>query len=157
MNYQEIEGDLIELAKNGSFDVIAHGCNCFCTMGAGIAVPMKKNFMCGTFPMEDPSRRGDISKLGQIEYKYSWTHNLWVVNAYTQYRYGRNHKDGDEVPVDYEAIRSCMKKINTQFAGKHVGLPKIGAGLAGGDWEKIKTIIQEELTSVYATIIIYKK
>lgn len=28
MRYQEVDGDLIELAKKGEFDVIAHGCNC---------------------------------------------------------------------------------------------------------------------------------
>jgi hypothetical protein len=27
MKYQEIQGDLIELALAGSFSVIAHGCN----------------------------------------------------------------------------------------------------------------------------------
>ena len=33
MIYQEIEGDFIQLALQGKFDVIAHGCNCQCTMG----------------------------------------------------------------------------------------------------------------------------
>jgi O-acetyl-ADP-ribose deacetylase (regulator of RNase III) len=28
-----IKGDLIQLAKDGKFDLIVHGCNCFCTMG----------------------------------------------------------------------------------------------------------------------------
>jgi O-acetyl-ADP-ribose deacetylase (regulator of RNase III) len=37
---KEIEGDLIDLAKRGHFDVVTHGCNCFCTMGAGIAPQM---------------------------------------------------------------------------------------------------------------------
>ena len=27
--------DLIHLAQNGEFDLIALDCNCFCTMGAG--------------------------------------------------------------------------------------------------------------------------
>ncbi len=36
-NLNIINGDLIDLAKNGNFDVIIHGCNCFRTMGVGIA------------------------------------------------------------------------------------------------------------------------
>lgn len=32
-----IQGNFIHLAQNGEFDLIVHGCNCFCTMGAGIA------------------------------------------------------------------------------------------------------------------------
>ena len=39
-----IEGDLIELAKFGRFDVIIHGCNCFCNMNAGFAKSIKFNF-----------------------------------------------------------------------------------------------------------------
>lgn len=34
---KEIEGDLIQMALNGDFDIIAHGCNCFNTMRSGIA------------------------------------------------------------------------------------------------------------------------
>lgn len=34
---KRIEGDLIKLALAGEFDVVVHGCNCFCKMGAGFA------------------------------------------------------------------------------------------------------------------------
>jgi O-acetyl-ADP-ribose deacetylase (regulator of RNase III) len=50
-----------------------------------------------------------------------------------------------------------MRKINSIFSGKHIGLPQIGAGLAGGDWNKIKKIIQDELKDCKVTIVIYKK
>jgi O-acetyl-ADP-ribose deacetylase (regulator of RNase III) len=50
-----------------------------------------------------------------------------------------------------------MRKINHRFKGKHIGLPKIGAGLAGGDWDRIKKIIQSELTDCIVTVVIYKK
>ena len=39
-----IKGDLIKLALIGNFEVIAHGCNCMCTMGAGIAKTIKSEF-----------------------------------------------------------------------------------------------------------------
>jgi O-acetyl-ADP-ribose deacetylase (regulator of RNase III) len=164
--YKEIEGDLIKLAQRGKFDVIAHGCNCFCQMGAGIAPQMAKAFACNDpekYYGESTDRKGDMTKLGNIE-EYSWfvfdeevsCCLLSVVNAYTQYKYGRNHKDGDKNPVDYAAIEMCMKKINYRFKGKHIGLPKIGAGLAGGDWERIKRIIQTELKDCKVTVVIYK-
>jgi O-acetyl-ADP-ribose deacetylase (regulator of RNase III) len=118
---------------------------------------------------------GDINKLGTIDYellhfedgkrwtKYpdeggKWvTRKLYVVNSYTQYNYGRNHTDGVNKPLDYEALTMCMRKINHRFKGKHIGLPKIGAGLAGGDWDRIKKIIQRELTDCIVTVVIYKK
>jgi O-acetyl-ADP-ribose deacetylase (regulator of RNase III) len=168
MKYNEIKGDLIKLAQRGKFDVIAHGCNCFCQMGAGIAPQMAKAFSCNDASKYHgestsfPDLRGDMAKLGTIE-TYAWfvfdeegnRRRLDVVNAYTQYKYGRNHKDGDLNPVDYAAIEMCMKKLNYRFKGKHIGLPKIGAGLAGGDWERIKGIIQKELKDCEVTIVIY--
>jgi O-acetyl-ADP-ribose deacetylase (regulator of RNase III) len=194
-----IDGDLIRLAKQGTFDVIAHGCNCFCTMGAGIAPQMAEAFGCDEFEMERTERseydedlegnysiptnnKGDINKLGNIdfEYQYLWFNHpmvnepgvaiamtskspgqanvkdLIVVNAYTQYMYGRNHADGDKSPVDYAAIEMCMKKINHLFKGKRIGLPKIGSGLAGGDWNRIEKIIATSLKDCQVTIVNFK-
>lgn len=167
-NYREINGDLIELTKQGHFDVITHGCNCFSTMGAGIAVPMKNSFGCDMFPREGKLNKqgereavevGNIDKLGCIDYqtKIINSHTVTVVNSYTQYRYGRNHADGDKCPVDYDAISLCMRKINHQFKGQRIGLPMIGCGLAGGDWEIVCEIIQEELVDCDTTVVIFDK
>lgn len=171
MKYQEIYGDLIELTKQGKFNVIAHGCNCFCTMGAGIAVPMKEAFGCDHFNLEDNHFQGDINKLGQIDFRnilyntkttrllmgYSlpkpdYIVEFFVVNAYTQYHWDRNTK-----PFDYDAFTLCMRKMNHTFKGMHIGLPQIGSHLAGGDWELIKVIIQKELKDCEVTIVIFKK
>ena len=170
INY--IDGDLITLAKEGKFDVIAHGCNCLSKMGAGIAPQMAKAFGCDQFEME--TWGADISKLGNIDYQTfvlgkNSVWNLWdadndldepeltVVNAYTQFKYGRNHADGVSQPFDYEAFTICMRKINHRFKGKHIGMPKIGAGLAGGNWNHIEHIINTELRDCEATIVNYKK
>jgi len=161
---KEIQGDLIHLALEGNFDVITHGCNCFCQMGAGIAVPMKNAFGCDVFPMEDQKYKGDINKLGTIDYitRSIYVNNspfpkrLTIINSYTQYYYGKNHKDGKETPVDYDAMTMCMRKINHICKGKSIGLPLIGAGLAGGDWNIIKKIIDQELKDMDVTIVNFK-
>ena len=157
---KNIDGNIITLGKEGKFDVIVHGCNCFCRMGSGLAPQMAEAFGCDTFPMEHSKYKGDINKLGCIDYKLieirPYTY-LKVVNAYTQYRYGKNHHDGVSKPVDYDAIRLCMRKMNHEFKGQRIGLPKIGAGLAGGDWSKILGIIEEEMVDCRVTIINYKK
>lgn len=170
-NYNEIEGDLITLAKEGKFDVIAHGCNCHSVMGAGLAPQMARAFGCDKFEME--LWGSDINKLGNIDYqtfvlgeKAIWNledadnkkgeTELTVINAYTQFSFGKNHANGISKPIDYEALTLCMKKINHEFKGKHIGLPLIGAGLAGGDWEKIKEIIQRVLSDCNVTVVNYK-
>lgn len=154
--YKEIDGDLIKLAKQGSFDVIAHGCNCFCRMGAGIAPQMAKAFKCDRYPLESRDTIGDINKLGQIDYE-AWYSNtakiVYVINAYTQYDY---KSLGNEHPLDYEALQLCLRKMSHQFSGYRIGLPKIGCGLAGGDWQRVKQIIQTELKDCNVTVVNYK-
>jgi O-acetyl-ADP-ribose deacetylase (regulator of RNase III) len=165
MKFNYIEGDLIKLAKEGKFDVITHGCNCLSTMGAGIAPQMAKAFGCDKFEMELIGP--DINKLGNIDYQTMvlgenavWSledfknnrnePELIVINSYTQYHYG------GQKPLDYEALTLCLRKINHQFKGKHIGLPKIGAGLAGGNWNRIEHIIQTELKDMEVSVVIYK-
>lgn len=158
-----IDGDLIKLAQEGHFDVIVHGCNCFSTMGAGIAPQMAKAFGCDKFNMEKMGRT--INKLGNIDYEYCAVpfspeskdeKSMAVVNAYTQHKYGSNHSDGDVAPFDYEAFTICMRKINQVFGGRIIGMPKIGAGLAGGDWNRIEKIIEKELSNLKVVVVNYK-
>ena len=52
-----VDGDLIKLALNGTFDVIVHGANCQCTMGAGIAKAIK-----ATFPEAYEARPGNSQR-----------------------------------------------------------------------------------------------
>lgn len=157
--YKEVWGDLIDLAKEGHFDVIAHGCNCFCVMSAGIAPQMALAFGCHLFPMEDKSTAGDINKLGQIDWKVLnltggtnefdfFEFDLAVINLYSQYTPNVRLK-----PLDYEALALGLRKINHIFKGKRVGLPLIGAGLAGGTWTLIKNTIKKELKDCDVTIV----
>jgi len=62
-----------------------------------------------------------------------------------------------EPQLDYNALTLCLRKINHKFSGHKIGLPKIGAGLAGGDWDIIKTIIERELKDMDVTIVYFKK
>lgn len=172
MNIKEIKGNIIKLTYGGMFDLIVHGVNCQNVQGAGLAPQMVEHFRTDTFKMEGPDYKGDINKLGTIDYEYLWlqdgrvwvkypdgqefvTHRLVVINAYTQFMYGGNHRDGVKAPLDYDALKMCMRKINHIFKGKHIGLPFIGAGLAGGNWEEIKEIIIDELKDMDITFVEY--
>lgn len=144
-----VYGDLIQLAKNGEFDLIVHGCNCFCTMGAGIAKGIKAAFPAA-FEADQATAKGDRGKLGTCTFAVIDRDGtpLVVVNAYTQFDYR-----GSGPKVDYDAVRSCFRWIKEQHSGKRIGLPKIGAGLAGGDWARIAGIIEEELTCEDVTLV----
>lgn len=146
-----IKGDLLQLADAGEFDVIVHGCNCFCAMGAGIALQIKTKYL-EAYLADKETEQGDKKKLGSYS-SHTYPNGLTVVNAYTQYMPGYN-----DLRENYAAIDLVMKKIVVDFQGKRIGLPLIGAGLAGGDWNIIRDIIKTNLKDkVDYTIVEYSK
>lgn len=146
---QETKGDIIEMAKQGWFDVLVHGCNCFCTMGAGLAKRIKEEFP-DAYYVDKGTIRGDRSKLGQIS--LAVMEHLIIGNAYIQYRYG-----GSGVHCDYRAVQDVMDRLHESFPDNRIGMPKIGAGLAGGDWKIIRGIIYKTLNDCDVTIVHYDK
>jgi len=145
---KELTGDLLKYAKTGQFDVIIHGCNCFHTMGAGIAKQIKEQFP-NAYAADCETKRSS-KKLGSFsaaKVKNDVGGELFIVNAYTQFE--------PNPPVDYEAIASAFKLVKKQFSGMRIGYPMIGAGLAGGDWEKISAIIDTELEGEDHSVVIY--
>lgn len=152
--FKEIEGNLVELAANKEFDLIAHGCNCFCRMKSGVAKAIVDKFPAAE-KADNETIAGDIRKLGNYTVATHFRYKkpiVKIINCYTQYRYDR-----DKQVVDYEAIALCMRKINSKFKTQSIGLPLIGCGLAGGDWNIVKDILKKELTDLDVTIVHLKK
>lgn len=166
-----VEGNLLDLAESGKFDVIVHGCNCLNTMGSGIARQIKERYP-KAFMIDQLTQKGDMDKLGKFTQAhvdgfrendnpnirslgkfYSFT----VVNAYTQYGFHPRNK----VNVDYKAVFNIFKQIKMLYdmnpqAPCRIGIPQIGAGLAGGDWGLIEHIIDSvEFSDL--TCVIYKE
>ncbi len=146
-----IKGDLLDLADQGRFDVVVHGCNCFHTMGAGIARQIRNRYP-SAFTADCATNFGDAQKLGtySVSEVTSGTATFWVVNAYTQYALGATKR-----LVDYEALSEVFCSIARDFSGKTIGYPKIGAGLAGGDWDVISKIIDTALSGEDHTLVEY--
>jgi O-acetyl-ADP-ribose deacetylase (regulator of RNase III) len=146
-----IKGDLIKLALDGRFDVIVHGCNCHCTMGAGIAKSIKEIFP-EAYAADLTTTKGSREKLGSISATTITRDGkqLAIVNGYTQFNWR-----GPGVLVDYAAVRTVMKHVKARFPERRIGYPKIGAGLAKGDWTLIAQIIDAELEEEDHTLVEY--
>ena len=146
-----IEGNLIDLAFEGKFDVIIHGCNCFNTMRSGVAGEIARRIPNAYFA-DKYTQKGDRNKLGTWSGCYSLQGDFWVINAYTQYNYGYNE---DVVYFDYEAfykfLTTFRKSLDTE---KVIAFPKIGAGLAKGDWNEISFMIDYNLSGYCKEIYI---
>lgn len=145
-----VKGNIFDLAEQGEFDVVVHGCNCFCTMGKGVAKEVKTRYPW-VYEADLKTHKGDSDKLGTFSEAgvISKTGEFIIVNAYTQFHYW-----GAAVRVDYNALRSCFNKIKTIYSGNRIAYPKIGAGLAGGDWSIISAIIDEELEGEDHTLVL---
>jgi O-acetyl-ADP-ribose deacetylase (regulator of RNase III) len=147
-----ISGDIIALAKAGRFDVIAHGCNCFHTMGGGLAAQVRRHFP-EAYEADLATTYGDKGKLGTCSSAVVERAGLrfTIVNAYTQF----HPSIGGGVDVDYDAVRDAMGWIKACHAGARIGLPQIGAGLAGGDWIRIAGIVGDVLGGEDVTIVTF--
>lgn len=147
---QIIHGDLIGRANSGAFDVIVHGCNCFHTMGAGLAKRIRQRFPAA-YNADCRTLKGDRGKLGTCSVAPCMTQqgqSLYVVNAYIQYDWrGVGRK------ANYDAIRQCLAWVAQTYPKHRIGLPMIGSGLAGGDWAIIEGIIEDELGVLDVTIV----
>lgn len=150
----EVYGDLLAAAERGDIDAIAHCCNCFCTMGSGIAPKIKSKWP-GAFKVDCATKRGDYKKLGTFT-KYT-ENNLTIYNLYGQYGYSRREEGKRD--LNYEAIYNALDSMGDDVVssgGKIVGLPMLGCGLAGGSWNIVKLMIEETLVNKGLNVIVYK-
>jgi len=141
-----IDKDLFD----GHDDIIIHQCNCFRNWGAGIVIPMKMHYP-KAYQADLNTEFADPEKLGTYT---SWAglslHKdkpVTVINAYGQFCCGI-----DKRRTAYEALEKALTKVNKDFPEGTIGMPKIGCGLAGGDWKIVSKIIKNVFSDREITI-----
>ena len=86
---------------------------------------------------------------------YSLSDGKVLANCFTQQNYGY---DG-QVYLNYSALKRCMKSLKHFMKGykdsKEVAIPKIGCGLAGGDWEIVKEVINSQFPKDFKIKVYY--
>jgi O-acetyl-ADP-ribose deacetylase (regulator of RNase III) len=150
MSLKTINGDLLKLTSEGYFDYIMHGCNCFCTMGAGIALQIKNKFP-EAYIVDKKTVLGSIMKLGSYTFAFNKESCTTIINLYTQHAPGNN--------FELSALDLSLRKFvhNNQLTTHRIGLPYIGAGIGGGNWDDIYKVIEKHLGKYNTTIVNYKK
>lgn len=157
-------GDLISAAQAGEVNVIAHCCNCMNTMKSGIAPKIASAFP-EAWTADQMTTRGDRAKLGTLSSAFC-KNGLLVYNLYGQYTF-TGRREG-KMDLDYWALRSALSAMAVSLHAKcrtldmsthdlRIGLPKIGAGLAGGDWGIISRMIEGRLRDFDVTIYVLKE
>ena len=141
MKIEYRRGDLLDT----DIQHILHGCNCRGVMGSGVALAIRNRYpQAYQDYLQEYQSHGLLLGNIIISVQEDGRH---IYNALTQERYGR---DG-QVYVSYWAIAETFAKINS-FGIDAIALPRIGAGLGGGDWSVISAIIENTLTSVQPVV-----
>ncbi|NQX85043.1 MAG: macro domain-containing protein [Flavobacteriaceae bacterium] len=117
----------------------AHGCNCAGAMGKGIALQFKSKFPKMYDAYKTLCKQNDFN-LGDV-FAYDYEDGV-VFNLGTQKTW--------RTKADYKAIEKSLNNMLGLCVRKkiyHVALPRIGAGLGGANWNKVKLIIQKVASS----------
>jgi hypothetical protein len=140
------KGDLL---VQDDIEVIIHQCNCFNTMGAGIARQIAARWP-EVMDADNRTRKGDMSKLGSYTscvVDEGMPNEKTIINLYGQYRYGRGRRY-----TDYTAVELGLQEFIDDY-GNHftltgeqlmVGIPfRMGCVNGGGDWNVVMDILIE--------------
>jgi O-acetyl-ADP-ribose deacetylase (regulator of RNase III) len=79
---------------------------------------------------------------------------IWVANMVGQ----RGMKRGSSgPPIRYEAVATCLQQVavKAQELEASVHMPRIGCGLAGGEWSKVEPLIEEHLCGAGLAVTVY--
>lgn len=138
------------LAPPKDVNVLVHGCNCFHKMESGVAKVLKNQWPIIAEMDKTMTAYGDKEKLGSI-LAVEISPQLTIINAYTQYEYGT-----DTPKIDYAAFEKAMNLVYDNFSAPWftIAMPKIGAGLAGGDWNILEGILKKVFHDIDIYVIL---
>jgi O-acetyl-ADP-ribose deacetylase (regulator of RNase III) len=141
-----VKGDLFQTEGLRAY---AHGCNCAGAMGAGVAVAFKKRWP--RMFEEYTARCADGRfRLGDV---FVWNEGDEVVyNLATQ----EHWKTKARLPALARALRKAVALA--EHAGvERIGLPRIGAGLGGLEWPRVKSVLNEIGGETKVTLVVFEQ
>lgn len=157
MNLTFVIGDATQPQGSGP-RILVHVCNDIGAWGRGFVLALSKRFKQ---PEKEFKRwaKGETEqpyRLGEVQF-VCVDHELWVANLVGQHDIARKNKSNDSPPVRYDAIRAGLGRVRdeAQRLKASVHMPRIGAGVAGGDWAVIEPIIQQELCDHAVPVTVY--
>jgi len=133
--------------------ILVHVCNDVGGWGAGFVLAISKRWAApeSEFYKWHESEKG--FKLGNVQF-VEVEDGLIVANMIGQRDI---YPDKGIPPIRYDALQKCLSKVckKAKEIGASVHMPKIGAGLAGGEWNVIEEIIKEELCDKDISVTVY--
>lgn len=154
MSINYIIGDAAQPVGAGP-KIIVHVCNDIGGWGRGFVVALSKRW-----PEPEQHYRawhqGEEKipfALGEVQFVQVGK-TIWVANLIGQ----RDVRTvGGVPPVRYEAIRKGLRRVTEEARrlGASVHMPRIGCGLAGGKWEEVGKIVEDEIANRDVSVTVY--
>ena len=147
MSIRIAHGDICDAFQN----VIIHQVNCQGRMGAGVAKalaskwPKVREEYLRVCKGKSPEELLGAVNFVKVSPDNDHSNFQYVANAFAQLDYRKKNDVGKKCYTDYCAFYKCMKTITNEFPrGCSFAAPfGIGCGLAGGDWNLVRYILED--------------
>lgn len=147
------KGCLIAALKNREVEAIAHQANCFCVMKSGIA-PLIADEWPDVRKVDNLTAKGDKDKMGH--FTFAKVPEGKIFNIYGQYHW--NRRDAG-YGTSYEHLGMGLSSVADFMVNNKIqtlGLPRIGCGLAGGDWGIVEHLIKHHFAHTDIEVTVYE-
>jgi O-acetyl-ADP-ribose deacetylase (regulator of RNase III) len=141
--------------RGGGPRIIAHVCNDVGGWGAGFVLALSRRGPEPEAAYRAWYRDRERNDFGLGAVQLVPVHeNLWVANMVGQHGI---HRSGGRPPVRYEALEEALGRLadHALRLGASVHMPRIGAGLAGGDWSRIEPLLVKQLGERGVDVTVY--
>lgn len=155
-NVLYVKGDATQPQGEGS-KIIAHVCNDIGRWGKGFVLALSKRSEKPeqAFYQWFAERQNNDYGLGAVQF-VPIEPDVWVANMIGQHKI-KVKGDNGVAPVRYEAIEQALATVGEKAVelGASVHMPRIGCGLAGGEWGRIEPLIIRQLSERGVQVIVY--
>lgn len=135
--------------------IIAHVCNDIGAWGKGFVRAVSKLSTAPERAFREwfAGRESNDFALGAVQF-VTVSPEIKVANMIGQH--GIRTKNGVP-PIRYEAVETALQTVGKKAASENasVHLPRIGCGLAGGEWSEIEPIIERQICALDVLVFVY--
>lgn len=147
-----IKGDATSPIGEGN-KIIVHICNDIGAWGAGFVLALSKKWDAPEKEYREWHKKQTDFELGNVQF-VQVEEDLYVANIIGQ----RDITKKNSIPpIRYEAVEEGLRKVagKAKEINASIHMPRIGSGLAGGDWNIIESIIVKTLIDNNVSVTVY--
>lgn len=136
--------------------IIAHVCNDSGAWGKGFVLALSKISPAPERAFREwfLGREHNDFALGAVQF-VPVSPDIMVANMIGQH--GIRALRGAAPPIRYDAVETALQTVGKKALAENasVHLPRIGCGLAGGEWRKIKPLIERQICASDVPVFVY--